>query len=94
MSAGWVSEVDAMVVGQVCLSLGAGRITDTTTIDPAVGLVISKHIGDTVKQGEIWATVHHTAPVLAADIAAQLERALNVTPVAVKKPDIIIEAIQ
>lgn len=89
-----MSEVDAMVVGQVCLSLGAGRITDTTTIDPAVGLVISKHIGDTVKQGEVWATVHHSTPVLAADQAAQLESALTVTPEAVKKPDIIIEVIQ
>jgi thymidine phosphorylase len=38
--------------------LGAGRETVASTIDPAVGLVLHKKVGDPVAQGEPLATLH------------------------------------
>ena len=38
--------------------LGAGRETVDSTIDPGVGLVLGKTVGDAVSAGEPLATVH------------------------------------
>ena len=39
--------------------LGGGRETKEESVDPAVGLVLEKKIGDAVKAGENLCTVHY-----------------------------------
>ncbi len=45
-------------VGQAAMLLGAGRETVDSRVDPAVGLVIHKKVGDLVVEGEPLATLH------------------------------------
>jgi pyrimidine-nucleoside phosphorylase/thymidine phosphorylase len=45
-------------VGQAAMLLGAGRETVDSRVDPAVGLVIHKKVGDLVIEGEPLATLH------------------------------------
>jgi thymidine phosphorylase len=45
-------------VGHAAMLLGAGRETVDSRIDPAVGLVLHKKVGDPVEAGEPLLTLH------------------------------------
>ncbi len=49
---GFIKTMDAEIIGIAAHELGAGRKTKTDLIDPAVGLVLNKKIGDKVEVGE------------------------------------------
>ena len=49
---GYVAELDARVMGVASMVLGAGRDRADAHIDPAVGLVFDKKLGDAVRAGE------------------------------------------
>ncbi|MBU0551588.1 thymidine phosphorylase [Myxococcota bacterium] len=56
---GYISAIDAQGVGLAALVLGAGRATKEEDIDPAVGLMLHKRLGDKVKAGEPILTLEH-----------------------------------
>ncbi|WP_435015872.1 thymidine phosphorylase [Tundrisphaera sp. TA3] len=55
---GVVHGLDARAIGQATMLLGAGRARVDSVIDPAVGVVLHKKIGDPVKAGEPLCTVY------------------------------------
>lgn len=55
---GYVSKIIADQVGIASMQLGAGRATKDDVIDPAVGLVLHKKVGDKVAEGEALLTIH------------------------------------
>lgn len=57
-STGYVQWLDARAVGEVAMQLGAGRARLEQAIDPAVGVVLRKKVGDWVRQGEPLAELH------------------------------------
>ncbi|OMF60653.1 pyrimidine-nucleoside phosphorylase [Paenibacillus sp. FSL R5-0490] len=54
---GYVSEIVADEIGTAAMLLGAGRATKESEIDPAVGLILRKKIGDRVQKGESLVTI-------------------------------------
>jgi len=74
-AAGHVVAVDAEAIGLAAVALGAGRARIEDRVDPAVGLVVHRKLGDRVERGEPLCTVHEgdrSAPraVTAARLAA------------------------
>ena len=57
-AAGFVAAIDAEALGVAAMTLGAGRATKDDTIDPAVGIVLRKKVGDAVRRGEPLADLH------------------------------------
>lgn len=55
---GYVSHIDALGIGVAAMILGAGRKTKDDVIDPSVGIVLNKKIGDYVAKGETLAYIH------------------------------------
>jgi thymidine phosphorylase len=55
---GYIASIDTEMVGTVASILGAGRTRKDQKIDPAVGLVLKKRLGDKVKKGEELALFH------------------------------------
>jgi pyrimidine-nucleoside phosphorylase len=55
---GRVTRIGCRAVGHAAMLLGAGRETVDSRIDPAVGLVIHKKLGELVIKGEPLLTVH------------------------------------
>jgi len=55
---GRVSRIACRAVGHAAMLLGAGRETVDSRIDPAVGIVLHKKVGDLVIEGEPLLTVH------------------------------------
>ena len=65
---GYVAAIMCEKVGTASVVLGGGREKKEDTVDPAVGLVVHKKLGDRVSRGEPLVTVHYNA-------AARLEEA-------------------
>lgn len=59
--AGYVTAIDCEQIGIASLLLGGGRSTKEDVIDPAVGLVVHKKIGDKAGLGEPLCTLHYNA---------------------------------
>jgi pyrimidine-nucleoside phosphorylase/thymidine phosphorylase len=57
-AAGHVQAIDAEAIGLAAVALGAGRARIEDRVDPAVGLVVHKKLGDPVERGEPLCTVH------------------------------------
>ncbi|MDD4334774.1 MAG: pyrimidine-nucleoside phosphorylase [Desulfotomaculaceae bacterium] len=57
-SSGYIRAINAAVIGRSAMLLGAGRENKESQIDPSVGIVLQKKVGDTVKAGEALALVH------------------------------------
>jgi len=55
---GFVADVDPMALGETVVDLGGGRRHLGDTIDPTVGLVLERGLGDAVAAGDVLATVH------------------------------------
>ena len=49
---GYLNKINALGLGEVARVIGAGRLTKEDTIDPTVGLVLSKKTGDYVNTGD------------------------------------------
>ncbi|MDR2833537.1 MAG: pyrimidine-nucleoside phosphorylase [Streptococcaceae bacterium] len=56
--AGYVSQIVADKIGIAAMLLGAGRATKEDTIDPAVGIILKKKVGDKIEIGESLAEIH------------------------------------
>lgn len=55
---GFVGKIDAQEMGICSLILGGGRETKESVIDPAVGLILRKKVGDPVKPGDTLVEIH------------------------------------
>ena len=55
---GTITGIDAKIIGEVSMLLGAGRITKDDEIDHTVGIVLHKKVGDKVDIGDVLCTLH------------------------------------
>lgn len=55
---GFVGKIDAQEMGVCSLILGGGRETKESVIDPAVGLILRKKVGDFVKPRDTLVEIH------------------------------------
>jgi len=77
--AGTIAEIDAYQVGLTAVLLGGGREKKGDLIDPAVGIVHHKKVGDRVEQGELLLTIHASQPKKLAAARARLLAAVRWT---------------
>lgn len=56
---GYISSIDSLTVGLLCVDLGGGRKSAKDKIDFAVGFVFHKKVGQKVEAGDILVTIHH-----------------------------------
>lgn len=59
--AGYVGSIQCEQVGTACVILGGGRERKEDSVDPAVGIVLHKKVGDQVNGGEPLATIYYNA---------------------------------
>jgi pyrimidine-nucleoside phosphorylase len=60
-SAGFVQAINCEQVGIASLVLGGGREKKEDNIDPAVGIVLHKKVGDAIRQDEAICTLHYNS---------------------------------
>lgn len=55
---GYLQEINARIVGETAVTLGAGRAKKGDSIDPAVGIIIHHKVGDLLEAGDPLFTIH------------------------------------
>ncbi len=81
-SEGFVASIDALGVGRAVLELGGGRKRKLDPVDPAVGVVLHRKVGERVKGGDILATIHANREEQGTVALRLMERAYRLSPVA------------
>jgi pyrimidine-nucleoside phosphorylase len=72
---GYVSAIDPLELGLTCVAIGAGRTRADQTVDPAVGIVIKRHVGEQVREGETLAELHLAAGFQVEPVRARVASA-------------------
>jgi len=90
---GHVASIQADRIGTAAMLLGAGRATKESVIDLAVGVVLRKKIGDSVKKGEPLVTIYSNREDV-AEVKEMIEDAYRIVPEAVEGPPLIYDEIR
>jgi pyrimidine-nucleoside phosphorylase len=93
-SEGFVTSVNARTVGRVSMALGAGRETVDSTIDPGVGILLNKKIGDRVGKGEPLCRVFYNQVAKFEPIRQRLLEAFVIAPDRVEPPPLIKRIVE
>jgi pyrimidine-nucleoside phosphorylase len=85
---GYVAFVQCEQIGNACVILGGGRERKEDSVDPAVGIVLHKKVGDAVSKGESLATIHYNAEARAGRARQLLEESYQIAdaPLSEKRP--------
>ncbi len=75
---GYVTAIACEQVGTACVILGGGRERKEDSVDPAVGIVVHKKIGDQVLAGESLCTIHCHSDAQAARAKDLLEESYEI----------------
>jgi len=76
---GYVRSIQCEQVGTACVILGGGRERKEDTVDPAVGIVLHKKVGDRVAAGEPIATIYYNAEAKAARARQLIQASCEIT---------------
>lgn len=76
---GYVSAMQCEDVGTACVILGGGREKKEDSVDPAVGIVLRKKVGDRVSAGEPLCTLRYNSDARAARAKHILERSYQIS---------------
>ncbi|MEL4024576.1 pyrimidine-nucleoside phosphorylase [Lysinibacillus endophyticus] len=90
---GYVEKIEADDVGVAAMLLGAGRATKESTIDLAVGLVLHKKVGDSVKDGESLVTIHSNKEDI-PEVIEKLYKHIIISNEPVEAPTLIKDIIK
>lgn len=76
---GYIHHMDTIGLGNTAQAMGAGRRTKEDVIDPSVGFVLHKRIGNAVAQGEPIATVYAKDEASAQTAVAAIQQQVFIT---------------
>lgn len=91
--AGYVTSIQSEQIGTACVLLGGGRERKEDPIDPAVGIVLHKKVGDAVARGESIATIHYNAEARAARAKQLIEQSYQISNAAPGKKRPLIHRV-
>lgn len=88
---GYVARIEAEEVGKAAMVLGAGRETKEDDINPAVGLILHKKIGDYVVKGDVIATLYYDGDEKLESSLALMNEAYKYSPEKVETSPVVKE---
>jgi pyrimidine-nucleoside phosphorylase len=75
---GYVTAIQCEKAGTACVIVGGGRERKEDSVDPAVGFVLHKKVGDRVMAGESLCTVHYNSESRGARARTLLEESYQI----------------
>jgi pyrimidine-nucleoside phosphorylase len=91
---GHISGIDCEAVGHACVILGGGREKKEDAVDPAVGIVLHRKLGDAVASGEPMCTVHANSETRAARAIELLQKSYHITDAPPQKKKLVHRVIR
>ena len=93
MKSGYLTSMQCEQIGTACVILGGGRERKEDSVDPAVGIVLHKKVGDRVSAGEPVATIHYNDETRAARAKQLIESSCELSDAAPSKKRPLIHRI-
>lgn len=90
---GYVSGIDAELIGQASSMIGAGRDTKEDSIDPAVGVILEVKVGQKIEPGSILCRLYYTNEEHLEEAAELVEDAFRISQHPVDERDLILEVV-
>jgi pyrimidine-nucleoside phosphorylase len=90
---GYVSAIDAELIGQASSLIGAGRNTKEDSIDPAVGVILEVKVGQKIDSGSILCRIYHTSDEHLAEASELVEDAFKISNQPVDERELILEVV-
>jgi thymidine phosphorylase len=92
-NAGVVQEINCEQVGVASLVLGGGRDKKEDAIDPAVGLVLHKKLGERIAEGEPICTLHYNSAARLAEAESLIYSSYRIEPGSAAQPHRLIHRV-
>jgi len=90
---GYVSGIDAELIGQASSMIGAGRNMKEDSIDPAVGVILEVKVGQKIDPGSILCRIYYTSEEHLEEAAELVEDAFKISQQPVDERDLILEVV-
>ncbi|MBV9761837.1 MAG: thymidine phosphorylase [Acidobacteriaceae bacterium] len=90
---GYISGIDAELIGQASAMIGAGRNTKEDSIDPAVGVILEVKVGQKIDSGSILCRIYYTSEEHLEEAAELVEGAFRISQQPVDERDLILEVV-
>ena len=90
---GYVSAVDAQVIGAASTLIGAGRNTKEDQIDHAVGVILEVKVGQKIDPGTILCRLYYRDEANVEEAADLVEDAFRISNSAPEEREIILEVV-
>ena len=91
---GYIGAMNTYGIGKAAVEAGAGRHTKESKLDYGAGIKLNKRIGDSIKKGEVIATVYASDIKLCNKAESILSESIILSNEKPIKKDIILEVIQ
>ncbi|MBU3914397.1 thymidine phosphorylase [bacterium] len=89
---GTLADLDALSIGKGAVLLGAGRKKLDSVIDPAVGVILMKKVGDTVTKEDCILEIKYNDPLKLKESLSYFENSFTISADSVKKP-VLVKAV-
>lgn len=86
---GYINCIRTENMGHASMILGAGRVKKEDSIDPSVGIIVDKKIGDFVNKGDCLATVFFTDKEKYYESAKMIKNSIEITDKSVEPQQLI-----
>jgi len=85
---GYLASLQCEQIGTACVILGGGRERKEDSVDPTVGVVLHKKVGDAVSSNEPMATIYYNSEARASHARLLVEESYRISdsPVHEKRP--------
>jgi len=91
---GFICGINCQTIGIASVILGGGRNKKEDAIDPSVGIVMRRGLGDRVTSGESLCTIHYNSEIQAGEAAALLQNSFIVGETVTPKKPLVRRIIQ
>ena len=92
--AGVIASIECEQIGTACVILGGGRERKEDSVDPAVGIVLDKKVGDRIAAQEPLATIHYNSAARAEQAQRLIAESIQIGNAASLKRPLIHRVIQ
>lgn len=90
---GYVSAIDAELIGRASNMIGAGRDRKEDPIDPAVGVILEVKTGQKIDAGSVLCRIYHTNEENLEAAAELVEDAFRISATAPDQRELILEVV-
>jgi len=90
-SAGYVNSIDALNFGKALVQLGGGRLRKEDDVDPSVGFILNRKVGEKVEKGDLLYTIHYNDDDKLKNAGDYLKNAVLIEETARDKEALILD---